>query len=176
MTLPLPAGLLLVAAAGALVWAAVRQGRHGTVSDAPPLALALLFPLYALAAPAGLSWIGHVAVAAIVFGIGAALFSAGLADAGDVKLFAAAALWAGPFHLAALFAATGLAGGLLSGIVLARRRWAALRMARGGADRRGEVPPGRAVCPEDMAIRDRHSLAVAAGGLCPLVLHAAVGP
>lgn len=55
-----------------------------------------------------------VGCAAAVFVVGGALFSRGLIGGGDVKLLAAATLWAGVGALPPLLLLTGLLGGLLA--------------------------------------------------------------
>jgi prepilin peptidase CpaA len=56
--------------------------------------------------------------AAAVFIVGALLFSRGLIGGGDVKLLAAATLWAGPGATLPLLFLTGLLGGVLCLLLL----------------------------------------------------------
>ena len=62
--------------------------------------------------------IATIGCAAAVFLVGAVLFSRGLIGGGDVKLLAAATLWAGVGTLAPLLLLTGLIGGLLALLLL----------------------------------------------------------
>ena len=62
--------------------------------------------------------IATIGCAAAVFLVGAVLFSRGLIGGGDVKLLAAATLWAGPAATLALLVLTGLLGGLLCLLLL----------------------------------------------------------
>ncbi len=62
-----------------------------------------------------------LAVALIVFAIGAGLFARGLLGGGDVKLLAAGSLWLGAAATGAFLMATVLAGGLLAVAYLALR-------------------------------------------------------
>jgi prepilin peptidase CpaA len=59
-----------------------------------------------------------IACAAAIFAAGALLFSRGLMGGGDVKLLAAAALWAGPHTTPVLLLTTAILGGLLTLVLL----------------------------------------------------------
>jgi prepilin peptidase CpaA len=115
--------------------AAIEDLRRLVIPNPLVLALCALWLLHLgtaadLTLTAGLAAVGG---AAAVFLAGAALFARGLIGGGDVKLFSAAALWAGVDGLAPLFAFTGLIGGILALVLLtplgarisARRRAAA---------------------------------------------------
>jgi prepilin peptidase CpaA len=95
-----------------------------------------------------------IAGAAAVFFVGAVLFSRGLIGGGDVKLLAAATLWAGVGALPPLLLLTGLIGGLLAllflsplGARITAARYAGLQHVAGRAPRlRGTpVPYGVAI-------------------------------
>ena len=94
-----------------------------------------------------------LACAAVVFGVGIAAFAAGALGGGDVKLLAAASLFAGPGLIADFLLVTALAGGVLGAAVFA------------GA------PIGPPAPAADTAIRTRlrrglpYGPAIAAGGL-----------
>ena len=92
-----------------------------------------------IAAAAGGPVLAPLGVALAVFAVGAALFACGWLGGGDVKLLAAAALWAGPAGLPQLLILTGVIGGALALFLLnpAGRQLAfAARMMIGGG-----VPP-----------------------------------
>lgn len=122
--------------------------------------LALLFLV-----PAGLAgqWSAlaeSLAVAVVVFAMGAALFHLGWLGGGDVKLSGALALWAGPAGIMQFLLLTSLAGGMVSLLCLAGaafRAWC-----------RGK-PLSRA------AIQVPYGVALAIGGL-PFVLAAWTKP
>jgi prepilin peptidase CpaA len=78
-----------------------------------PLALALLFFTAAAANVAAIDWASQLGAGTLVFLVGAVLFHFRLMGGGDVKLFAATALWAGLPMLLPLVALTALFGGLL---------------------------------------------------------------
>jgi prepilin peptidase CpaA len=114
--------------AGLMAVAAFEDFRRLVIPNAVVLGLCGLWPIYLAASPnfdlAGA--IGAAGCAVAVFIAGALLFSRGLVGGGDVKLLAAAALWAGPATTPALVIATAIFGGLLSLAVLSSA------MLRGG--------------------------------------------
>ena len=119
-TLALIAVLFLGLLALAAFWDAHALRIPNRVSGA----VALLYPAYVLAAAPGVDWIGGLIVAAIVFAIGTALFAAGTVGGGDVKLLAAAALWAGPSAILEFTLTAGVAGGVLAIVLGGRLRFA----------------------------------------------------
>lgn len=106
------AGLLLFAAA--LVWAAGSDLLRLRIPNPAVLAIAALYPLYALSAPEPVDWPGALAVAGVVLAVGFALFASRILGGGDAKLLAAVALWAGPSQIVALLLSTAVIGGLLA--------------------------------------------------------------
>jgi prepilin peptidase CpaA len=78
-----------------------------------PLALVLLFFTAAVPNAAAVDWASQLGAGTLVFIAGAVLFRFRLMGGGDVKLFAATALWAGLPMLLPLVALTALFGGLL---------------------------------------------------------------
>lgn len=88
------------------------------------------------------------AAAVIAFAVGFGLYAVRVIGAGDAKLFAAAALFAGLGHLAPLALFTALAGGALALAMLAARPKQALRglTAAGRAEAKGGVPYGVPIC------------------------------
>jgi prepilin peptidase CpaA len=98
--------------------AAFEDFRRFTIPNRLTLGLCALWPLSLLAAPSIAGAVGGVACGLIVFAVGALLFARGYIGGGDVKLLAAAALWAGPNLLPSLLIVTGLLGGVLALILL----------------------------------------------------------
>src|SRR5580692_1007700 len=98
--------------------AAFEDFRRFTIPNWLTIGLCALWPLSLLAAPSAAGAIGDLACGLIVFVVGALLFARGYLGGGDVKLLAAAALWAGPTLLPSLLIVTGLMGGVLALILL----------------------------------------------------------
>jgi prepilin peptidase CpaA len=89
-----------------------------------------------------------IACAAALFGVGALGFAAGVLGGGDVKLLAAAGLFAGPDHLLDFLTVTALAGGVLGLAVLAGARLGPAELAPAGTARarlRAGLPYGPAI-------------------------------
>src|SRR3546814_3958061 len=82
--------------AGILVAAAASDWRSLTIPNRYSLAAVALFPSYAIAMGGTVDWAVHLGFAGAAFGLGFVLFALRLCGGGDVKLFAAVALWAGP--------------------------------------------------------------------------------
>jgi prepilin peptidase CpaA len=78
-----------------------------------PIALVLLFLSTAVPNTVGVDWASQLGAGTLVFVVGAVLFRFRLMGGGDVKLFAATALWTGLPTLLPLVALTALFGGLL---------------------------------------------------------------
>jgi prepilin peptidase CpaA len=113
------AGLRLAALAGFAVLmtaAAVNDFRRLVIPNALVVALCALWPLhFCVVGGAALgSALESIAGAAIVLVAGAFLFARGVVGGGDVKLLAAASLWAGAGAVPALLLWTALIGGLLA--------------------------------------------------------------
>jgi prepilin peptidase CpaA len=136
--------------AGLLTAAAVEDFRRLVIPNPIVMGLCVLWPLHLAAAPsftlAGSG--GAAACAAAVFLAGAMLFSRGLIGGGDVKLLAAATLWAGPGATPALLVVTAVVGGLLSLVLLSS---AALRTAFAPAGATA-IPVSRVPVPYGVAI------------------------
>ena len=105
--------------AGLMVAAAIVDFRHLVIPNPLIGGLCVLWLLdletSPSATPAALAAVG---CAAAVFLGGAVLFSRGLLGGGDVKLLAAATLWAGADAVPPLLVLTGLIGGLLALVFL----------------------------------------------------------
>ena len=146
----------ILAFAGILVAAAASDWRSLTVPNRYSLAVVALFPSYALAA-GGVDWLAHLAFAAAAFALGFVLFALRLCGGGDVKLFAAAVLWAGPPLIVPLVFFTGVSGGLMA-LVL----WGHHRFQRAG------VPMNFLFVQSEESFAKQpmpYAVAIAAGGL-----------
>jgi prepilin peptidase CpaA len=95
--------------------AAFEDFRRLTIPNVVPAALCLLWPVYFLATtPSLYGALTAVGCALGVFLVGAVLFARGWLGGGDVKLLAAATLWAGLAGTPALLITTGMLGGFMA--------------------------------------------------------------
>jgi len=120
MTDVLPHSLILGGFAALMTAAAFEDFRRLTIPNRLVVGLCLLWLLRVAVTPAS-EWLAALeaaGAAAAVFVAGALLFSRGLVGGGDVKLMAAATLWAGAAGVPALLLGTALLGGLLSLVFL----------------------------------------------------------
>ncbi|HRK96145.1 MAG TPA: prepilin peptidase [Rhodospirillales bacterium] len=116
------------------------------------LAIAALYPVHVLAAAGPADWPLAVAAAAAVFAFGLIPFCLGLMGGGDVKLMAAAALWAGPAGAVDFVLVTTFLGGVMALVMVSPYRFAvAVGLSRIGRDDIGTVLMGR-VIPYAVAI------------------------
>lgn len=111
-----------VFAAAMLLWAALNDWRSYMIPNWVSIALILGFGVTAALAPDASGLAGHVAAGAALFAVCVTFFALGLIGGGDAKLLAATALWVGPQGTPLLLSVMAITGGLLSGVVLARRR------------------------------------------------------
>jgi prepilin peptidase CpaA len=110
-----PHAILLTVFAVLMVAAAVEDFRRLTIPNLVPAALCLLWPAYFVAtAPSLYGALAAIGCALAVFLVGAALFARGWLGGGDVKLLAAATLWAGPAGTPSLLVMTGVLGGVMA--------------------------------------------------------------
>ncbi|HEY5288838.1 MAG TPA: prepilin peptidase [Caulobacteraceae bacterium] len=131
---------------GVLAFAAVTDIRLRKIPNWTVLASLGLFVVWAFVHP--ISWdLWALAAGLIAFAVTFGLYSAGLVGAGDSKLFAAVALFAGLGHLAPLTFATAIAGGLVAAISLLAKPTRTLVMfkLRGRGDYGRGVPYGVAI-------------------------------
>ena len=151
--------VVLVLFAGLLLAAAAEDVRRLIIPNRYCLAIALLFPAQVLAATAPVDWLGALVLASVTLAAGIALFALNLTGGGDVKLFAAAALWVGPGLFRNFLLVTTLTGaGIALAMLTQRRLTRAAAVAKGPAR---EAPP--AVDPGQRAMP--YGLAIAAGGI-----------
>ena len=104
----------ILAFAGLLIAAAASDWRNLMVPNSYSLALAGLFPSFVLASGGSIDWTGSLVYAGVAFAVGFLLFVLRICGGGDVKLFAAVALWAGPAYFVPMLFYTTVAGGLLA--------------------------------------------------------------
>jgi prepilin peptidase CpaA len=131
---------LLGLLAATLVWIAIVDLRTFTISNKVNLAIALVAPVYWLAAGVDL-WPdagARVGMAVAVFLLFAVAFYLNAMGGGDVKLAAALALWFPPAGTVKFIVLTSLAGGLLTLAVALRHK---IKRKEG----RPEVPYGVAI-------------------------------
>lgn len=84
-------------------------------------ALALAFPVSALAVGQPVDWLSHLGAGVAVFAVAAGLFALRLMGGGDVKLLAATAMWVGLGQLLPYLVLVALVGGVFAvGCVILR--------------------------------------------------------
>ena len=115
--------LVIVIFMGLVVLAAARDMRELRIPNRVSIAILILYPAVVLGGGAPIDWPGAVAVGALVFAAGVALFAFGVMGGGDVKLMTVSALWAGPALIGDFLVATSLAGGLLAVFILVSARF-----------------------------------------------------
>lgn len=131
---------------GILICVAVSDVLDRRIPNAAVAALVVLFALWALA-DRGASLGPGLAAAAIGFVIGFVLYALRIMGAGDVKLFAAVALFTGLSYLHLFALATVLVGGVLAIVSLAAspRRALVMFSLKGRGDYGRGVPYGVAI-------------------------------
>ncbi len=103
--------------AGLMLTAAITDIRHLRIPNWISLAAVLLYPVHVLSAQTPIDWAGALAIGFAVLALGFVLFSLRIVGGGDAKLFAAAALWAGPELVIPLVFSTAIAGGILAALL-----------------------------------------------------------
>jgi prepilin peptidase CpaA len=136
-----------------LLRAAWQDWRTMQIADGISLGIIAVFAIWAMAGFAAGTFslldVGlAVACAVGLFGLGALAFAAGAMGGGDVKLAAAASLFAGPALILDFITVTALVGGLLSVAILAGARLGPVTSTGGCTVRarlRGNLPYGPAI-------------------------------
>ena len=105
--------LALLAFAGLIFSAAIGDILRFRIPNRISIALVLLYPAYLLSASHPIDWLAAIVVATACLSVGFLLFTLKACGAGDAKLFAAAALWAGPELILPFGLYTTLAGGVM---------------------------------------------------------------
>ncbi len=100
--------------AGVLVWAAVQDFLSLRISNWTTLAVLALYPVHVLSAAQMVDMPMALAIGGLVFLVGFVLFHFKLFGGGDVKLFAAVALWAGAPLVLGFLLTVAVVGGLLA--------------------------------------------------------------
>jgi len=117
--------LLPTVLAALLLWAGIEDVHRRTIANAKNAAIALLAPLWWVAA--GLSpWPDmavQIAIGAAMLFLFALAFRFGMMGGGDVKMIAALALWFPWSRFLELLVAMSLAGGAITILMLIERRW-----------------------------------------------------
>ena len=109
-----PQVIVLVAFTAVMAVAAFEDFRRLVIPNLLTITLCVLWPIHFAAAPTLYGALGAIGCAAAVFVVGAVLFARGYLGGGDVKLLAAATLWAGPAGTPTLLMLTGVLGGALA--------------------------------------------------------------
>jgi prepilin peptidase CpaA len=122
VTLPFLIGATAIAGSAlAFAWGAVSDLRAYEIPNSVSAVIFLTFFPFLIATHSAPVW-PSLATAAAVLALGMVLFARGWMGGGDVKLFAAAAVWCGPALLPAFGIVTGLAGAVLAGLLLSPLR------------------------------------------------------
>jgi prepilin peptidase CpaA len=112
-------------------WAIASDTRRLLIPNWIPLGLIAGFVLFVILGDKELPVLQHVGVAVLVFLVAFAAYAANWMAGGDVKLYAAVALWAGPTYILPLVLITGLAGLALALMVRSAGHY--LKLNEGGA-------------------------------------------
>jgi len=102
-----------------VVYAVITDVSRLTIPNWVSIVLVAMFPAFLLLGGKALPAHQHALIAAAVFLLGFAAFAAGFMGAGDVKLMAAVALWAGPEQVLPFLLCMSLAGMALAFVIVA---------------------------------------------------------
>ncbi len=154
--------ITLFIAAGALIWASISDIRYYFIPNTIPIIITAAYAVFAFFMPLP-HLIGGLLMGTLVFAAGALLFARGLMGGGDVKLMAAAALWAGPSLISTFAIAVSLSGALLAALMLSPLRGLMPAPSQDAVALTGGSDTGlRQPMP--------FGVAIAIGGLCVLAL------
>lgn len=157
LTLPTIFQITVFGFAALAVASAIHDVRHLTIPNHYSLAITLLFPAYVLTAGAPVDWMGALAISGGLLVLGFLLFVMKVLGAGDAKLIAAVALWAGPDLFLVFLLLTAVTGGTMALALWLRHRLS--RAASPGLIFLTDVEPGFTKQPMPYAV------AIAAGAL-----------
>lgn len=148
--------LCLLGFAGLSLASAVTDIQKRRIPNSFTLVIALLWGVHLLASFGEVDWVGGLVVGGALLVLGFILFATNLLGAGDVKMLAAAGLWAGFAYAPHLLAVTGIAGGLMGlGYILGEKfrslPWVPLPAPERpetdeGGSRKVYLPYGVAIC------------------------------
>ena len=116
-----------------MIWAALRDIRSFTIPNAICISVLAIYPAHVLASHASIDWVGGILTGTIVLAIGFVCYVFNWTGAGDVKLLAVSAVWAGPDLIAPFLVVTAVAGGVLSAAMMLHTRFAGSNSADGTA-------------------------------------------
>ena len=114
--IPLPeiSQVAVLGFAGLIVAAAISDTRHLIIPNRYCLAIAILYSTYVLSVGHEVDWIGAIAIGCGLLFLGFLLHLGRIAGAGDAKLVASVALWAGPGLFFDFLIITGITGGAMA--------------------------------------------------------------
>lgn len=116
-----------------------------TIPNRLIVSLLVLYPAYVMTSNHDIDWLMALAVAGGVLAVGLAIYTTKNVGAGDIKLLAATALWAGIEHTLVFILLTGIAGGVISMALLVRLNYGWV-IGRPPADNtKKQVPYGIAI-------------------------------
>lgn len=98
---------------GLLCLAALTDLQEYRIPNSVTLAIAVLYPAYALLPGVGTDVLGAVLLAAVALAVGTGLFALGVLGGGDVKLIAAVSLWVGPAVFVEFLLIMAVCGGVI---------------------------------------------------------------
>lgn len=94
--------------------AAYQDVKSFKISNNFSLALLFLYPAFVLTSDPSPQWLSSLGISAAALTLGFALFAFKLCGGGDVKLFAATSLWAGPSLFIEFSFMTAITGGVIA--------------------------------------------------------------
>ena len=94
--------------------AAYQDIKSFKISNEFSLALLILYPAFVLTSDASTQWLSSLGISAVVLSFGFVLFAFKFCGGGDVKLFAATGLWAGPSLFIEFTFVTAITGGAIA--------------------------------------------------------------
>jgi prepilin peptidase CpaA len=163
--------VLAVVLTGLLAWAAASDIRVRKIPNGVVLAIGLLFAAWSVS-EAGAGLPSALLAGLIAFAVGFGLYLGGIVGAGDSKLFAVVALFAGVPLLPFFAVATAMTGGAMGVVSVASRPRRALVMLtlRGKGDFGRGIPYGVAI-----AVGGALTIWLKVSGLDPARLWSAAG-
>lgn len=142
--------------------AAVTDLHRFVIPNLVSLALFLAFIPVALLLPVEIDWLSHFGAAALCLVVGAVFFALGWFGAGDVKLLAAVAFWAGFPYLMHLVVYVGMAGGAFALLLLLFRFALGIAFsARSASETGGETSATNLALPPILKVGERVPYGVA---------------